>query len=120
MKKAQSGDPSPANILADLSHTLRPLASPGVQEAQALPGNDPEWLNAALQEKNAFNKQFWAVCQTIDLKEGDGWAAKAAEQGNAASLWLSSYGSEPATFKQKLVPAVDAGTRTRGRIWRKS
>jgi hypothetical protein len=108
-EKAKRGDPSAANILAGLGHTLCPLASPRVQQAQALPGNDSEWLNAALQEKTAFDKQFWVACQTIDQKEVDGWVAKSAEQGNGASLWLMSFGSSPAAFKQKLVEAVDAG-----------
>jgi len=57
-EKAQRGDATAANILADLRHSICTLASPGVQEAQALPGNDLEWdSNAALQEKVAFNKQ---------------------------------------------------------------
>ena len=108
-EKAKRGDPSAANILADLGHTLCPLASPKMQEAQSLPGNDAEWLNAALQEKIAFNNQFWAACQSIDQKEVDGWVAKLAEQGNGASLWLSSFGSSPSVFKQKLVAAVEVG-----------
>src|ERR1700674_5156332 len=60
-EKAKRGDPSAANILADMGHSLCPLASPKLQEAPSLPGQDAEWLNAALQEKIAFNKQFWAV-----------------------------------------------------------
>jgi hypothetical protein len=108
-EKAKRGDPAAANILADLGHSLCPLASPSVQEGQSLPGQDAEWLNAALQEKIAFNKQFWAGCQTIDRKQVDGWVAKSAEQGNGASLWLSTFGGSPSESKQKLVEAVDAG-----------
>jgi hypothetical protein len=48
--KATRGNPSAANILADMGHSLCPLASPKLQEAQSLPGHDAEWLNAALQE----------------------------------------------------------------------
>jgi hypothetical protein len=107
--KVKRGDPSAANILADFERFLCPLASPGVQEAQSLPGQDEEWLNAALQERIAFNKQFWVACQSINEDEVDRWVAKSAEQGNAASLWLSSFGSNPVAFKQKLVEAVDAG-----------
>jgi hypothetical protein len=108
-EKAKRGDPSAANILAGMGHSICPFASPNLQEAPSLPGQDTEWLNAALQEKIAFNKQFWAVCQSIDQKEVDGWVAKSAEQGNGASLWLLSFGSSPSAFKQKLVEAVDAG-----------
>jgi hypothetical protein len=108
--KAKRGDPSAANILADFERFLCPLASPGVQEAQSLPGQDEEWLNAALQEKSAYNKQLWAACQSINEYEVDRWVAKLAEQGNSASLWLSSFGSNPVAFKQKLVEAVDAGS----------
>ena len=109
-EKAKLGDPSAANILSDLGHSLCALASPNLQEAPSLPGQDTEWLNAALQEKITFNKQLWAVCQqSIDLKEVDGWVAKAAEQGNGASLLLLSFGSTPAAYKQKLVEAVDTG-----------
>jgi hypothetical protein len=107
--KAKRGDPSAANILADFERFLCPLASPGVQEAQSLPGQDGEWLKRALQERIAFNKQFWIACQSINEDEVDRWVAKSAEQGNAASLWLSSFGSNPVAFKQKLVEAVDAG-----------
>jgi hypothetical protein len=109
-EKAKLGDPSAANILADMGHSICPFASPNVQEAQSLPGQDAEWLNVALREKIAFNKQLWAVCQqSIDQKEVDRWVAKSAEQGNGASLWLLSFGSSPLAFKQKLVEAVDAG-----------
>ena len=44
--------------------------------------------------------------QSIDLKEVDGWVAKAAEQGNGASLLLLSFGSTPAAYKQKLISAA--------------
>ena len=109
-EKAQRGDTSAANILSDLGHSLCAFASPNLREAPSLPGQDTEWLNAALQEKIAFDKQLWAVCQqSIDLKEVDGWVAKAAEQGNGASLLLLSFGSTPAAYKQKLVEAVDTG-----------
>ena len=109
-EKAQRGDPSAANILADMGHSVCPFASPNVQEAPSLPGQDAEWLNAALQEKIAFDKQLWAVCQqSIDLKEVDGWVGKLAEQGNGASLWLSSVGRSPAAAKLKLAEAADAG-----------
>jgi hypothetical protein len=109
-EKARRGDPAAANILSDLGHSLCAFASPNLQEAPSLPGQDTEWLNAAMQEKIAFNKQLWAVCQqSIDLKEVDGWVAKAAEQGNGASLLLLSSGSTPAAYKQKLVEAVATG-----------
>jgi TPR repeat protein len=108
-EKAKRGDAAAANILADMGHILCPLASPKTQEAQALPGNDAEWLNAALQERIEFNKRFWAACQAIDQKEVDGWVAKSAEQGNGASLWLLAIGSSPSALKQKLADAVDAG-----------
>jgi hypothetical protein len=109
-ERAKRGDPSAANILADMGHSICPFASPNLQEAPSLPGHDADWLNAALQDKIAFNKQFWAACQqSIDQKEVDGWVAKSAEQGNGASLWLLSFGSSPLAFKQKLVEAVDAG-----------
>jgi hypothetical protein len=106
-EKAQRGDTSAANILSDLGHSLCAFASPNLREAPSLPGQDTEWLNAALQEKIAFDKQLWAVCQqSIDLKEVDGWVAKAAEQGNGASLLLLSFGSTPAAYKQKLISAA--------------
>jgi hypothetical protein len=108
-EKAKRGDPSAANILADLEHLPCSLASPGVQEAQSLPGQDTEWLNAALQERIAFNKQFWVACQSIDQKEVDGWVAKSAEQGNGASLWVSSFGGGLLGFKHRLLEAADAG-----------
>jgi len=109
-EKAQRGDPSAAHILAELGHSLCPFVSPNVQEAPSLPGQDAEWLNAALQEKIAFDKQLWAVCQqSIDQKEVDGWVGKLAEQGNGASLWLSSVGRSPAAAKLKLAEAADAG-----------
>jgi hypothetical protein len=108
-ERAQRGDSSAANMLADLLHSFCPFASPGVREAQSLPGQDTEWLNAALQEKIEFNKQFWVVCRTIDQKAVNDWVAKSAEQGNGASLLLLSFGSTPAAYKQKLVEAVDTG-----------
>jgi TPR repeat protein len=108
-ESAQRGDPFAANMLADLLHSFCPFAAPGVQEAQSLPGQDADWLNAALQERIAFNKLFWAACQSIDQKEVDGWVAKLAEQGNGASLWLSSVGRSPAAAKLKLAEAADAG-----------
>lgn len=69
-----------------MGHLLCHLASPGVQEAPSLSGQNSKWRNAALQEKTAFNKQFWAACQTIDQKEVDVWIAKSAQQGNGESL----------------------------------
>jgi TPR repeat protein len=108
-QQAKRGDASAANVLSNLGHFLCTFASPKVQEGQPLPGKDAEWLDAALQDRIAFNKQFWAVCQSIDLKQVDDWVAKAAEQGNAASLMLLTVGTTPALFKQKLVEAVDLG-----------
>jgi hypothetical protein len=109
-ENAKRGDPSAANILANMAHFMCPFASPTIQDGQTLPVQDAEWLNAAMQEKSSFNKQFWAVCQAIDQKEVDGWVARSAEQGNGASLWLLAYfGSSLSEFKQKLVEAVDAG-----------
>jgi TPR repeat protein len=108
-EKAQRGDSSAANMLADLLHSFCPFAAPGVQEAQSLPGQDADWLNAALQEKIEFNKQFWVACQTIDQKAVNDWVAKSAEQGSGASLLLSSFGLSPAAARQKLAEAADAG-----------
>jgi hypothetical protein len=61
-ERAQRGDSSAANMLADMLHSLCPFAAPGVQEAQSLPGQDADWLNAALQERLSLTNSFgWPV-----------------------------------------------------------
>jgi TPR repeat protein len=53
-----------------------------------------------------------AACQAIDSKEVEGWVAKAADQGDAASLYLQSLfrGNQSAGVRRQLLQeAVDAG-----------
>ena len=89
-RNAQRGDASAGDILAYMAHITCVFASPKVQEAQALPGQDAEWLNAALQEKIVYDKQLSSVCQqAIDRQEANDWLAKSADQGNGASLWIA-------------------------------
>ncbi|HEY4970170.1 MAG TPA: hypothetical protein VII35_09710, partial [Steroidobacteraceae bacterium] len=105
---AQRGDPAAGNILAYTAH-LCMFASPNVQEAQALPVQDAEWLNAAIQEKIAYNKQLLAACQqAIDQKEVMGWVTQSADQGDVASLWLLSWlgPDNPVIRQSKLLEAV--------------
>jgi hypothetical protein len=107
-QEAQRGDPSAGNILAYVAH-LCAFASPNIQEAQALPSQDTEWLNTALQEKVVFNKQLWSVCrQAIDQKEVMGWVTQSADQGDHASLWLLSWlgPDNPVIRQSKLLEAV--------------
>jgi TPR repeat protein len=107
-RNAQRGDASAGDILAYMAHITCVFASPKVQEAQALPGQDAEWLNAALQEKIVYDKQLSSVCQqAIDRKEANDWLAKSAEQGNGASLWLLSLFAT--NNLAKLQEAVDVG-----------
>jgi hypothetical protein len=107
-QQAQRGDPVAANILAYTAH-LCVFASPNVLEAQALPVQDAEWLNVAMQEKIAYNKQFFAAChQAIDQKELMGWVTQSADRGDGASLWLLSWlgADNPVTRQSKLLEAV--------------
>jgi TPR repeat protein len=81
-------------------------------DAQALPEQDAEWIRTTIQEQKASDKVLAAACQTIDKKEVEGWVAKAADQGNAASLYLRSVfrsNQSVAVSQQQLQEAVDTG-----------
>jgi hypothetical protein len=109
-QQALRGDPVAGNILAYTVHLCN-FASPNIQEAQALPVQDAEWLNEAMQEKIAYNKQFLAAClQAIDQKEVMGWVTQSANQGDGASLWLLSWlgADNPVIRQSKLLEAVAA------------
>ena len=121
-QRAQGGDPSAANILEYMAY--RTCAIAGVNgegssfqvhqlvDAQALSGEDAEWIRATIQERNLYSKQLVAEQQGIDKKEIEAWVTISADRGNSASLWLlSHFGSNrSAAFKQqKLQEAVDGG-----------
>lgn len=107
-QRARRGDPVAGNVLAYTAHLCN-FASPNVQEAQALPVQDAEWLNEAIQENTAYNQQFFAACQeAIDQKEVIGWVTQSANHGDAASLWLLSWfgADDPVIRQSKLLEAV--------------
>jgi hypothetical protein len=107
-QQARRGDPVAGNILAYTAH-LCDLASPNVQEAQALPVQDAEWLDEAIQEKIAYDREFLAACQqVIEKQEVLGWVTQSADQGDVASLWLLSWlgPDKPAIRQSKLLEAV--------------
>ena len=122
-QQAQGGDPSAANILGYMVYRTCALAgvngegSPSqvrqLVDAQALSGEDSEWIRAAIQERNLYNTQLLAACQqTVDKKEIEAWVTSSADKGSSASLWLlSHFGSNlSSAFKQqKLQEAVDGG-----------
>ena len=74
---------------------------------------DAEWLRAAIKEKSANEIPLVAVCkQSLDRKEIEGWVAKAAEQGDGVSLYLSAgfIDNHSAAFRQqRLQQAADTG-----------
>jgi hypothetical protein len=120
-QQAQSGDPSAANILAFMARfncAFARITGEGSEykarellDAQALSARDAEWIRTAIQEKSASDLQLTAACEAIDKREVEGWVAKAADQGNAASLYLRwRFGNTSFAFKQeKLQAAVDSG-----------
>ena len=121
-QQAQHGDAWAANVLQYLARNNCAFAAINAEgspaqagellDAQALPAEDAEWLKTAIQDRNIANQQLLAACQTIDKKQVEGWVAKAAEQGNGASLylqWRFRGNQNLALSQEKLQQAVDAG-----------
>jgi hypothetical protein len=121
-QQAQRGDQSAANMLEYMARLHCAFArnnpqrsesrTPEFLDAQALPEADAEWIRTAIQEQKASDEQLVAACVSIDSKEVEGWVAKAADHGNAASLylrWVFRGNQSAALSQQQLQQAVDAG-----------
>ena len=117
-QRAQAGDVPAANTLeymarlhcafARVNGERRELQTPEMLDAQALPRKEADWIKTTIQEQNVFDQQLAAACVAIDRKQVDGWVTAAAEQGNAASLYLRSAFMDNRN-PQQLQKAVDAG-----------
>jgi hypothetical protein len=122
-QQAQRGDAAAANVLEYMAYSTcgfaavngegSPSQAQQLLDARALPLQDVEWIRAAIQVKNTYDKQMVAACQqAVDKKEIEVWVTSSANQGNGASLWLLSRysSSQSSAFKQqKLMDAADAG-----------
>ena len=115
--QARRGDPSAANILEYLARLQCEFArnnlersesrTPEMLDAGALPKEDAEWIKTTIQVQQASDQQMAIACQSIDKKEVERWVAKAADEGNAASLYLRAAFINHQN-QQQLQEAVDA------------
>jgi TPR repeat protein len=120
-QQAASGDPTAINILGFIAHQKCYLARDEEQisgyeaaqlaSAKLLAPADAAWFGTALQQEDAYDRQFMSVCsQLIDQDQVLSWVDSRAAQGDGASLWLLSRASgNLAESQQRLRDAAAAG-----------